>query len=67
MPENLHEHVAVVVSENPHLAGAFDWSKMIQVIEMAIPVIMQIISLFHTPAPTPVPTPTPTPTPTPSH
>jgi hypothetical protein len=57
----VHDVVLQVVAENPHMAGRFDLSKLIQAIEVAIPMIMQIIMIFHQPAPAPVPTPTPTP------
>ena len=35
MSETVHDVVAKAVTENPHLAGSFDWPKLIQAVEAA--------------------------------
>lgn len=62
----VHSSVASVVEEHPHLvASGLDLAKISQIIQLALPVLLQILALF-TKQPAPVPTPTPIPTPSPS-
>lgn len=66
MADTIHEEVHQVLAENPHIVGAFDWSKLVDAVRIVIPVVMQLIALFgSTPRPTPAPTPSPDPVPTP--
>lgn len=64
----VHASVATVVEEHPHLvASGLDLTKISQIIQLALPVLLQILALFAkspVPAPTPSPSPVPTPAPT---
>lgn len=48
---------AAVGAAGPQVVGAIPWLKIVEVVKILLPVILEILSKFQEPAPTPDPKP----------